>query len=73
MDYLDQMAAIFSDFANPKKRIFVGYLLLSVVIALVFLVTIRKTSAKGAIGAIFDRKILFSRSSLADYKIFVIN
>ena len=73
MEYLDQIAAIFSDFINPKKRIFVGYLLLSVLIALVFLVVIRKSSTKGAFGAIFDRKILFSRSSIADYKIFMIN
>ncbi|SPJ30896.1 hypothetical protein TRM7615_04433 [Falsiruegeria mediterranea M17] len=73
LEQLDQISAIFSDFINPKKRIFVGYLVLSILIALVFQVGIRKSSAKGAFGAIFDRKILLSRSSVADYKIFVIN
>lgn len=52
---------------------FVGYLLLSVVIAAVFLVAIRRNSARGAVKAIFDPKVLFSRSSIADYKIFMIN
>ncbi|SLN72179.1 Fatty acid hydroxylase superfamily protein [Falsiruegeria litorea R37] len=73
MEYLDQIGTIFSDFINPKKRIFVGYLVLSILIALAFLVVIRRSSTKGAVGTIFDRRVLFSRSAIADYKIFVIN
>lgn len=73
MDLFDQIAAVFADFANPKKRVFFGYLALSVLIALTWLVCIRKTPLRAALGRVFDRKVLLSKSSLADCKVFVIN
>lgn len=76
MDLLDQITQIFADFVNPKKRIFLGYLALSALIALGFLV-VRRKGAKGAwtqaLRQILDPKVFFSRSAIADYKIFVIN
>ena len=33
MDILDQIGTVFADFANPKKRVFVGYLALAVLLA----------------------------------------
>lgn len=73
MDFLDQIAGLFSDFANPKKRVFLGYLALSVVIAFAWLVFVRKRSLRDAFGRVFDRHVFFSDSARADYKIFVIN
>ena len=73
MDFLDQIAPVFADFLNPKKRIFLGYVLLTIVIALVWLIAIRKSSIKAALGEVFDRKVFFSASAQADYKIFLIN
>ncbi|MEP5762297.1 MAG: sterol desaturase family protein [Litoreibacter sp.] len=73
MDLLDQIFGLFSDFANPKKRIFVGYIGVSILIAFAWLILLRKTSASQALKRIFDPKILFSGSAFADYKIFVIN
>ncbi|MTI02488.1 sterol desaturase family protein [Roseibium sp. RKSG952] len=73
MDLLEQISSVLADFSNPKKRVFLGYLILTVLIALVWLVAVRRSSFKLALHQIFDRKILFSPSAKADYKIFVIN
>ncbi|WP_052265125.1 sterol desaturase family protein [Ruegeria sp. ANG-R] len=73
MEFLDHIGAVFADFSNPKKRIFIGYLLLTVLIALIWLVAVRRSSIRAALREVFDRKVLFSASSKADYKIFVIN
>ncbi|MEM7067312.1 MAG: sterol desaturase family protein [Pseudomonadota bacterium] len=73
MEYLDPILSVFADFADPKKRVFVGYLFLSLLIAFVWLIAIRKNSADKARAKIFDRKVFFSGSAKADYKIFVLN
>lgn len=73
MDYLEHIVSVFADFADPKKRVFVGYLGLAVLIALFWLVVLRKGSWHTALQQIFDRKIFFATSARADYKIFVIN
>lgn len=72
-DMTEQITAVFADFADPTKRVFVGYLALAAVIAVLWLVALRRHSAKGALGRVFDRRIFLSRSSLADYGIFVVN
>jgi sterol desaturase/sphingolipid hydroxylase (fatty acid hydroxylase superfamily) len=69
----DQFHDFFGDFWDPKKRVFFGYLFLSLLIALVWMVTIKRTSLKAALTRIFDRRVFFSASAKADYKIFVIN
>lgn len=73
MEWIDQFLGLFSDFANPKKRVFLGYLALSVVIAALFLIFIRKTPLRAALRRIFDPAVWFSGSAQADYKIFLIN
>jgi sterol desaturase/sphingolipid hydroxylase (fatty acid hydroxylase superfamily) len=73
MDILTDLLGLFSDFVNPKKRVFVGYLALSVLISILWLVVLRRTPVRAALGRIFDRKVFFSGSSFADYKIFLIN
>lgn len=73
MDFATVITDVFSDFADPKKRIFVGYFALSLVIAFVWLIALRRKDSRSAMGKIFDRKVWFSKSSRADYAIFVIN
>ena len=73
MDILDQIGTVFADFANPKKRVFVGYLALAVLLAVLWLIATRRASITSALAQVFDRKVLFSPSARADYKIFVIN
>lgn len=77
MEFVEQittsLSGLFSDFSNPKKRVFVGYLGISVAIAFAWLIFVQKTPPKGAMKRIFDRRVFFSSSSFADYKIFVIN
>lgn len=73
MEYLSQIEIVFGDFWDPKKRVFVGYLALSVLIALIWLVAIKHIAPRSALARIFDRKVFFSGSARADYKIFVIN
>ena len=61
------------EFFNPKKRIFIGYLLIAVFIAAFWLVYFRKLNLREAINKIFDKKILLSKSAKSDYLLFFIN
>ena len=62
-----------SAFFNPQKRIFWGYLLSSLVIALLWLRLVQKISLRSSVKQIFDRQVWVSRSSLADFKVMLIN
>lgn len=73
MDFFGYLNTVFSDFGDPRKRIFVGYLFLSLLIALIWLVLVRRTRLSQALAKVFDRKVFLSGSAKADYKIFVIN
>jgi len=69
----DVVADIFGHFIDPRKRVFVGYLLVSVLIAIVWLIFIRGKSLNNSIKFLFNKKIWLSRSSRADFFIFLIN
>ena len=69
----DFLQDFFEEFANPQKRIFVGYLLSAFVVALVWLCIAERDSAKAAIKKIFDKNVWLSTSSLADFKIILVN
>ena len=73
MELIDQFFGLFSDFTNPKKRLFLGYVGISILIAFFWLLIFRRTSVGDALRKIFDPKVIFSKSSIADYKIFLIN
>ena len=60
-------------FFNPQKRIFWGYLLSSLVIALLWLRLVQKISLRSSVKQIFDRQVWVSRSALADFKVMLIN
>ena len=64
---------IFYQFIDPKKRVFVFYILASIIIAFIWLIFNKKLSLKSTIIKIFSPKILFSKSSKSDYKIFILN
>ena len=63
----------FSEFFNPKKRIFIGYLFTAIVIASLWLVFIRKKNFYESLKKIFDKTILFSKSAKSDYLLFFFN
>ena len=67
------MSSLSADFLNHKKRIFVGYLAISLVTAIVFLCAWRGLGLKGAFRKVFDKKIFWSGSAKADYVIYAIN
>jgi sterol desaturase/sphingolipid hydroxylase (fatty acid hydroxylase superfamily) len=69
----DFLQPLFEEFANPQKRIFVGYLASAVLLALIWLCIAERASAKTAIKKIFDKNVWLSTSSLADFKIILIN
>mgnify|MGYP001181226442 CR=1 FL=1 len=69
----DVFSDIFGHFIDPRKRVFVGYLLVSVLIAIVWLIFIRGKSLNNSIKFLFNKKIWLSRSSRADFFIFLIN
>ena len=70
---LEYIGEIFHHFVDPKKRVFLGYIALSVAIALFWLVFFKKKGLKSAIFKVFDKKILLSGSAISDYKMFLIN
>ena len=69
----DLFIDIFYQFIDPKKRIFIFYLLISILIAFVWLIYIKQLSIKESLKKIFNPKIFFSKSSKSDYKIFILN
>ena len=69
----DVVSDIFGHFIDPRKRVFVGYLLVSVLIAIVWLIFMRGKSLNNSIKFLFNKKIWLSRSSRADFFIFLIN
>ena len=73
MDDINLIEFFLSDFINPKKRVFTGYLVLSVVLASLWLLFVKRQSLKSTFKKIFDRKILWSGSAKADYKLFLVN
>ena len=60
-------------FFNPQKRIFWGYLLSSLLIALFWLRLVQKINLRSSAIQIFDRHVWISQSALADYKVMLIN
>ncbi|MEM9356334.1 MAG: extracellular solute-binding protein [Pseudomonadota bacterium] len=69
-DYLDR---IVGPFINPQKRIFVGYLLSALAIAVALQLFLARKPLQQALSEIFAKKVWFSRSAFADYKILLIN
>lgn len=69
----DVVTDIFGHFIDPRKRVFVGYLLVSVLIAIAWLIFVRGKSLNNSIKFLFNKKIWLSRSSRADFFIFLIN
>ena len=70
---IEFISEIFEHFVDPRKRIFLGYILLSVVIAFFWLYKIKKLTLKECLSFIFDKKVLFSNSSKSDFKLFFLN
>ena len=73
MEYTAILDNFLSDFIDPKKRIFLGYIGLSIIIAYTWLVLVRQSTLKTAHYKIFNRKVFFSKSAQIDYKLFFIN
>ena len=70
---IDFFSNIFEHFIDPRKRVYVGYLAISILIALIWLVFFKKVNLKNSLKFIFDKKIWFSSSSKADFFVFLIN
>ena len=74
MDYFfDYTSQITNQFIDPKKRVFLFYILISILIAAAWFMINKKLSLKKTLIKIFDKKIFFSKSAKSDYKIFLIN
>ena len=72
-ELIDFFLNIFEHFIDPKKRIFLGYILISLLIAFIWLIYVRKLSPTNALRKIFDKRIFFSKSSRSDYSVFFLN
>ena len=74
MDYFFEYTSVITNqFIDPKKRVFIFYLIISIIIGFFWFMVNKKLSFKKTIKKIFDKKIFFSRSAKSDYKIFLIN
>ncbi|WP_415890448.1 sterol desaturase family protein [Neptuniibacter sp. SY11_33] len=65
--------SVLVDFTDSKKRVYWGYLLAALVIAVVWLAQTKRVSVGKAISVVFSAKVWWSQSAKADYLIFVIN
>ena len=74
MEYLTQIIdTINENFFDPKKRVFVGYLFSAIIISFLWLCVLKKNTLRECFYKIFDKKIFLSKSSKADYILFIIN
>ena len=62
----------FQQFFLPQKRLFYGYLILAVLISFIWAI-LKKFPFKRLIFLLFSKKVLWSDSAKADYKLFIIN
>ena len=69
----DIFSVAFEHFSNPKKRVFIGYIFLSICIAFLWLVLLKKISIKDAFWRVFDKRVFFAKSSQSDYLVFLLN
>ena len=65
--------SVFEHFFDPKKRLFIGYLIAALGIAFFWLLISKKLTIRNALRKIFDRSVFFSTSSRADFKVFLVN
>ena len=74
MDILsDYISLITNQFIDPKKRIYIFYVLISIFIAFLWFMINKKLSFNKTLKKIFDYKIFFSKSAKSDYKVFLVN
>jgi len=64
---------IVGQFLNPRRRLFWGYLISALIIAILWLCIIKKKKIRQALRTIFDRSVWLSKSSRADMVCFIIN
>ncbi len=64
---------ILGQFLNPRRRLFWGYLLSAIIIALLWLCLVKKNQLGRAFKTVFAPSIWFSKSSRADMVCFLIN
>lgn len=62
-----------SAFVDPGKRLFLGYLASSALIALAWLVFVQRNDLRPAFARLLERRSWWSRSARADYRVMAIN
>lgn len=69
-EYLDRL---FGPFFDPQKRIFLGYLVSALLIALICQFLFARTGVRAALASLFSPRVWLSRSARADYAVMVLN
>lgn len=69
-DFLEQ---VWRPFLDPQKRVFWGYLLAAVMLALGLAVISEKLTIRTGAARLFDRRVWWSKSARADYLVLLIN
>ena len=62
-DYINNLG---NQFIDPKKRVFLAYIFLSFLIALLWFVYIKKINFKKAIKKIFDKKKILEKKNMKE-------
>ena len=73
MQVFDFGISVFDHFFDPKKRLFIGYLIAAFGIAFFWLLISKKFTIRNALRKILDRSVFSSTLSRADFKVFLIN
>ena len=71
--FLDFFNGLVSEVTNPQKRVFIGYLTSALCIAFLWLFFVEKRKLNDAASFIFSKQIWLSKSSLADFKLLLLN
>ena len=69
-DYFDKLV---DPFINPQKRVFIGYLVASIIAAIVLSYFLSGAKFRVTLATFFARRVWWSKSARADYMIAAIN
>lgn len=74
MEYiLNSLDFVSSNFLDPKKRIFIGYLFSGFCVAFIWTIFIKKLTIINSLKFIFDKRIYFAKSAITDYFLYIFN
>jgi iron(III) transport system substrate-binding protein len=70
---LDTLTELANSFINPRKRLFLGYLIAALLIAITLSAVVVRLPLRDILPSLFSRAVWWSRSARSDYSVMILN